>query len=162
MTGQNELISGPLYMADFIDVRKMHLSDAPNIARLSHELDYPTDTQSMSSRLDVMIDNDDHCLYVAVKQKSVLGWIHAFRCYLVESDPFVEIGGLVVSASCRGEGIGKALVKQVINWAQAQSLTSVRVRCQVKRKQAHRFYLAIGFEHRKTQKIFETKLKTDS
>ncbi|MEJ0082146.1 MAG: hypothetical protein WDM78_14665 [Puia sp.] len=41
-------------------------------------------------------NNSDHVIYVLLNEDQMIGWIHGIYSLRVESDPFVEIGGLVV------------------------------------------------------------------
>ncbi|MCB9069702.1 MAG: GNAT family N-acetyltransferase [Calditrichae bacterium] len=109
-------------------------------------------------RLTALIHHDEHCVYVAVLDDMVAGWIHG--CYLlrVETDRFVEIGGLVVHEAYRNRGIGKELVETVIRWAETRQCRRIRVRCNVIRRESHRFYERIGFIENKQQKIFDKLL----
>ncbi|MES2691672.1 MAG: GNAT family N-acetyltransferase [Bacteroidota bacterium] len=76
----------------------------------------------------------------------------------VESDSFVEIGGLVVHEDYRIRGVGKMLVKEVIAWSHSKKSTKIRVRCNTIRKEPHVFYNSIGFIETKEQKIVDMKL----
>jgi GNAT superfamily N-acetyltransferase len=76
----------------------------------------------------------------------------------LESNPFVEVGGLVVDENYRSKGIGKKLVEQIKQWCVEKHISTLRVRSQVKRKEAHQFYLANGFTEIKEQKVFQINL----
>jgi GNAT superfamily N-acetyltransferase len=85
----------------------------------------------------------------------VLGYIHCFNALRLTSKPFNEICGLVVDEKERGKGIGKLLVKQVESLFQDNR--KIRVRCNSKRKLAHKFYCDLNYTLSKEQKIFEKK-----
>lgn len=87
-----------------------------------------------------------------------LGWVHVFVCHLMESDPYAEIGGLVVDESRRGEGIGKLLLERAEAWARAKACASIRLRSNIIRKVAHEFYLKRGYTITKTQHAFAKNL----
>jgi GNAT superfamily N-acetyltransferase len=65
------------------------------------------------------------------------------------------IGGLVVREDMRGLGVGKRLCLEVEEWARSNSVSLVRVRSQIKRENAHRFYLRDGYSKVKTSFVFE-------
>ncbi len=54
-----------------------------------------------------VLDHPDHCLYVALADERVVGWIHGFYTLTLESGPFVAIAGLVVDENCRRSGVGR-------------------------------------------------------
>lgn len=140
-------------------IKHAKLNDSESIAGLSNQLGYDSVTTDILSRLNKILENPDNCVYVAIDNKIVVGWIHGFYSLRVESDFFVEIGGLVVNEDFRKNGIGKKLVERVIEWASLKKCDKVRVRCNVLRKESHRFYEKIGFEMTKEQKIFIKSLK---
>ncbi|MFB3920620.1 MAG: GNAT family N-acetyltransferase [Terriglobia bacterium] len=87
-----------------------------------------------------------------------VGWVHVFVCHLVESDAFTEIGGLVVDEKWRGAGIGRLLVEQAEAWARAKGCTSIRLRSNIIRQEAHQFYSKLGYRIVKTQHAFTKTL----
>ena len=141
-----------------IMIRTAIMADAAAIAELSGQLGYAANRDAIKERLTALIHHDEHCVYVAVLDDMVAGWIHG--CYLlrVETDRFVEIGGLVVHEAYRNRGIGKELVETVIQWAETRQCRRIRVRCNVIRRESHRFYERIGFIENKQQKIFDKLL----
>lgn len=132
--------------------------DAEQIAALSEQLGYHNEINEIRSRLSTILNREDDCIYVAEQDDNLVGWIHGFHSYRVESAAFVEIGGLVVHEHSRNTGIGKQLIEIVDEWARTKNCKSVRVRCNVKRIDAHRFYERIGFALNKEQKIFAKRL----
>jgi len=87
-----------------------------------------------------------------------VGWLHVFVCHLMESDPYAEIGGLVVDELCRGSGIGQRLLDQAEAWARTKACASIRLRSNIIRKEAHHFYLKRGYTVTKTQHAFAKTL----
>ena len=115
-------------------IRLARLSDAPALADLSGELGYPTAREQVHSRLSTLLHRDDHAVYVAESEEEIVdGWIHVFGAHTVESDPFAEIGGLVVREAARGRGAGKALIGQALGWARSRGYGLIRVRSNTKR-----------------------------
>ena len=74
----------------------------------------------------------------------------------IASASFVEIGGIVVDSDIRNKGIGKALIVEAKNWAVAKNI-KLRVRCDSRREDTHRFYTSTGFKKLKNQDVFELK-----
>jgi GNAT superfamily N-acetyltransferase len=143
-----------------IKIRKARAGDASQVAELSGELGYPAKPEAMRRRLRSITRDPDHAAYVAeAKGRGVVGWAHAFitRSLLVE--PFVELGGLVVTPSQQRLGSGKLLMIAVEGWARRKGVRSVRVRSRSNRKAAHAFYRGIGYQQLKTQETFFKEIR---
>jgi GNAT superfamily N-acetyltransferase len=84
-----------------------------------------------------------------------VGWIDAAMERHLQSPASAVIGGLVVREDTRGLGVGKRLCLEVEQWARSKSIPLVRVRSQIKREDAHRFYLRDGYRKVKTSLVFE-------
>lgn len=136
-------------------IRKATNADAKAIADLSLELGYAATTPEIEQRLQLILENKEHCIFVATINSEVIGWIHAFLAYRIESALFAEIGGLVVAETHRKKGVGKLLVEQITSWANENNCPKIRVRCNRKKEDAHIFYLKNGFVETKEQKIFD-------
>ncbi|TPN86321.1 GNAT family N-acetyltransferase [Aquimarina algicola] len=141
-----------------IIIREAEIGDSKSITELSNQLGYNTIHTETQNRLKKIIERTDNRVYVATVSQKIVGWIHGFYAMRVESEFFVEIGGLVVNENFRKNGIGKKLVDKMMEWTQLQNCRKVRVRCNVIRKDSHKFYENIGFEMNKEQKIFDKKL----
>ena len=141
-------------------IRKARAGDAKRVATLSGELGYPAEPGAMRRRLRSIARDPDHTAYVAeAKGGGIVGWAHAFitRSLLVE--PFIELGGLVVTPSQQRLGIGKLLMIAVEGWARRKGVRSVRVRSRSNRKAAHAFYRGIGYQQLKTQETFFKEIR---
>jgi GNAT superfamily N-acetyltransferase len=141
-------------MPQNLNIRKAKKSDASLLAILSGELGYPTTTAEMESRLEILFSKSDNGIYVA-ELDSLVGWIHVAIIQSLESNPFVEICGLVVAESQRGKGIGTRLVEMAESWVQEKGYNHIRVRTNVLRKETRRFYKQVGFQSKKTQEVFD-------
>jgi len=139
-------------------IRNATLHDREGLALLSGQLGYSSNPNEILLRLEALLKSPDHCVFVAVEEEKVRGWIHGFYALRVESDPFVEIGGLVVDENSRKKGLGKMLIEHVNLWAESKGCKDVRVRCNILRKESHDFYERLGFVENKVQKIFGKKL----
>ena len=140
-------------------LREAILTDSAMIAELSEQLGYTSSTEKTEFRLTQLLNNNNHCVYVVVSDEVVVGWIHGFFSLTVEYDPCVEIGGLVIDENHRRQGIGQMLVNKVVAWTRSISMNRIRVRSNTIRKDAHLFYLGIGFTQIKEQKVFDLQLK---
>ena len=140
-------------------IRRAMTEDAAAIARLSGELGYRVSVDGTRDRLGRILASVEDRVFVAeLANRRVVGWIHAFVALRLESEDFAEIGGFVVSETCRGSGVGTKLLAAVEQWAVARSLPVLRVRSQSKRLEARRFYRNRGFTETKEQRVLDKVL----
>ena len=136
-------------------IRPVQLIDSEFIANLADQLGYKTTNNKILKRLIELSQNADNHVFVACGDNIIVGWIHGCYCLRVESDAFVEIGGLVVDKDHRKKGIAKMLIDEVISWAKSKGINKLRVRSNIKRKETHEYYLHLGFKEIKEQRIFD-------
>jgi GNAT superfamily N-acetyltransferase len=137
-----------------ISLRKINVGDSEEVAQLSKQLGYEVSIEQTKYNITATLENK-HCqAYVAIFENKVVGWIFVAHIILIESPAFCEIRGLVVDDKYRRHNIGKLLVEKVKQWCKEKS-DKLRVRCNVKRKDAHTFYEHVGFTEKKEQKVFE-------
>jgi len=138
-----------------VNIRAAQMEDAGRLAELSGQLGYPGSAGDMRRRLRHLLADPEHAVWVGETESGIIaGWIHVFVKRLLESDPEIEIGGLVIDENFRGQGAGKVLVERAEGWAKARGLKSVYVRSNVVRKDAHAFYQKLGYRIIKTQSSF--------
>lgn len=142
-----------------IAIRDARVSDAASLARLATQLGYPTTEEEAGSRAAAVLGRPDHRVLVAEERGEVLGWIHVAPSVTLESDPSAEIAGLVIDEGCRGRGIGARLLAEAQAWAAGEGYGLIRVRSNVKRDRARRFYERAGFTVTKRQRNFEKRLE---
>lgn len=138
-----------------VQIREISEKDAESVATLSTQLGYESDIKQTSARIKRINNSNENCAFVALVDGEVVGWIHGFYTLRVESDPFVEIGGLIVDENYRNLKIGKQLIENVNLWAKKHQVKKLKVRCNIKRTESHRFYEQIGFKENKRQIAFE-------
>ncbi len=141
-----------------ISVRVATIKDAEFITELTHQLGYETTREKTQQRLSEILNNNENCFFVAVDDTLVVGWIHGFYSIRVESESFVEIGGLVIDKNHRKKGIGKMLMEKVCIWSSLKKCDNIRVRSNTIRKESHQFYKNIDFIEIKEQKVFGKQL----
>ncbi|MBN1814147.1 MAG: GNAT family N-acetyltransferase, partial [Anaerolineae bacterium] len=88
----------------------------------------------------------------------VVGWIHVCARPLVQVDRTAEIEGLVVDEACRGQGIGRLLIRQIERWVREKGCDTIYVRSNIIREKAHGFYEGLGYENIKTSLTFRKTL----
>ena len=143
---------------DSLRIRTIVPEDAEAAAELSAQLGYVCDTTEMRTRIDRLTLLPHRAVFVAELEGTIAGWVDAsLECHL-QSEDVVVIGGLVVKDGIRGHGIGWQLCQAVEAWGRDLGVKKIRVRSQIKRSEAHRFYLQRGYEQVKTSAVFEKSL----
>lgn len=82
------------------------------------------------------------------------GFAHVEPRRLLIAEPFAELAALVISEKVRGQRVGSVLLAAAEAWAREQGFASMRVRSNVLRERAHRFYLREGYAEKKRQAVF--------
>jgi len=139
-------------------IRAMAEEDAADVAALCGELGYPAAAGDVAQRWTRLAGREDHAVFVADDDGRVAGWAHVHDDWTLETGHTAELMGLVVSQSRRGAGLGRALVAEAERWARARGCPRLRVRSNVIREDAHRFYDALGYRRVKRQQVFDRDL----
>ncbi len=146
-------------MPDQITIRLAKEEDVEALTDLAGQLGYPSTGQQVFSRLTVLLARpDENAIFVADKNGRLFGWVHAHIYRLLVDDPEVEIGGLIVDESVRGQGIGEQLMWAAETWAKKMGCSSVYLRSNTIRTPAHEFYKRLGYEIIKSQYAFRKNL----
>ena len=132
--------------------------DAVRLAELAGQLGYPSTAGEIGRRLSRYAGLENERVIVAVDGGRVVGWTSVAIIDHFYLAPYVEISGLVVDSGSRGRGLGSLLIAEVERWAAEKRIGTVRLRANVVRAEAHRFYEKRGFVNRKTQYSFEKTL----
>jgi GNAT superfamily N-acetyltransferase len=138
-----------------LSIRQLAVDDAEAVAELSSQLGYPCSAVDIHGRIEEMSRTTDRIAFAAVVDRQIVGWIDAAMERHLQSAACAVIGGLVVREGTRGLGVGRRLCLAIEEWARSQSVSLVRVRSQIKREDAHRFYLRDGYRQVKTSLVFE-------
>ena len=134
--------------------------DATRVAALSGELGYPATPEQIVRRLRAMAEHTQARAFVALDGNGrIQGWVHVYGRYHLESDRTAEIGGLVVAAESRGQGIGRALMGEAEAWARERGYGQVRLGSNVLRDDAHRFYQHLGYTISKSHHRFQKTIR---
>ena len=140
-------------------LREASESDAAAMARLSGQLGYPMGPATARERLAALAHGGRDAIFVATAEDgTVVGWVHVYGAQHFVTEPFAEVGGLIVDEACRGQGIGRVLLTRAEDWAREHAYARLRVRSNTERTWAHEFYRRHAYELRKTQGVFELAL----
>lgn len=138
-----------------LTLRRLDADDAALAAELSSQLGYSVSSSEMRQRLERVSESHERVVLGALMNGQLVGWIDASVERHLQSPDTVVIGGLVVRDGCRNLGIGKWLCDEIEKWTRERSIDRVRVRSQIMRERAHRFYLRDGYKQVKTSYTFE-------
>jgi GNAT superfamily N-acetyltransferase len=145
-----------------IALRTARFEDAEQIARLATQLGYPSAVAEIRKRMEHITSESLGRVIVAVDERgTVIGWTHVFVAHRMESEPFAEIGGLVVDEGHRNRGVGRILLEEAERWTMASGVSILRVRSNMIRRDAHRFYERAGYSCQKTQGVFDKRLSPE-
>jgi len=142
-----------------VQVRRAAIADAGRIAELSEVLGYPVEVRTMAERLAHLLARDDNAVFFAVDGEGMVGWVHGAEHELLEVGRLCEILGLVVDASARRSGAGRALVAAIEQFAASRGICQVSVRSNVARLESHSFYDRLGYTRVKTQHSYRKNLE---
>lgn len=146
-------------VSDLVVVRPMTPRDAEAVARLSGQLGYPSSADDAERRFRVLAGDPDVALRVAEEGDGrVIAWIHVGVRRFLTSDTFAQIDGLVVEASARRRGAGRALVRAAEEWARGRGYAVLRIHSNAQRTEARPFYERMGYEVIKSQWVFRKTL----
>ena len=138
-------------------IRPASPADAEALAALCGELGYPSTIEQVRDRLR-LLEDPERALLVAESEGDMAGFIDVHVQRVVEEDPYAEIGGLVVKAEHRGEGLGTALLAAAAEWGRGRSLAVMWIRANLARDGVHDFYPAVGCRRVKDQRVYEYPL----
>jgi len=149
-------------MGPAITLRRARLEDAAQLARLSTQLGYPATAADIAGRLSPLLAaTTDNAVLVVCADGAVVGWTHVLRVTHLEIPAYAEIAALVVDQGYRNARLGERLIEAAVDWTRAAGLDTLRVRSNVVRADAHRFYQRLGFEAEKTQIMLRRRLSAE-
>ena len=138
-------------------IRTATAADAAALATLSGELGYPSTADQVRARLR-LLDDPERTLLVAEAGDQVAGFIDVHVQRVVESEPYGEVGGLVVGAAHRRTGVGAALLTAAADWSRGRGLERMWIRANLARVGPHAFYEVVGCAIVKDQRVYDYPL----
>ncbi|MDL2205655.1 GNAT family N-acetyltransferase [Eubacteriales bacterium OttesenSCG-928-N13] len=138
-----------------LEIRPPQPKDADAIHRINLDslgYDYPLDATKV--RLMSILNRPNHHMLIAELDGQALGYIHATDYDTSYQDSLKNILALAVLPSAQGQGVGRALITAIEEWARQDDSTGVRLVSGFDREGAHAFYQACGYSLRKQQKNF--------
>lgn len=136
-------------------IRPANTADLSQLVDLLEQLGYPSTPDQLTLRLARIGQHPDHRLLVSEGPSGISGLCHLQRIDLLASDGYAEVQALVVDAAHRRQGVGRALLQEAASQARAMGASRIRLRSGLHREEAHRFYLAQGYERNRPSYAFE-------
>ncbi len=141
-------------MKAVVSVRPAQISDAADLARLTHQLGYEMAASDAATRLTRVLARPEHMVLIAEAGGATVGWLHASLSLHLDTDTCVLIEGIVVNREHRRQGIGEMLLARAEQWGRERGCSMVRLRSTSTRLKAHKFYEKLGYTVVKTQLSF--------
>lgn len=142
-----------------MDIRPVDAKDLPAVGDLLRQLGYVIDAGDLAERIARVSGVHDHRVVVAELDGRVVGLMHVFARPALEKPSEAVVQALVVNKSCRGKGIGQALMHDAEAWAKARALASVVLHTRVDREDARAFYARIGYTTAATSHLMRKTLQ---
>lgn len=134
-------------MEDNILIRKAVKEDATKIIDLFTQLTF----ESTEDKLLDFFENNEipkSFLYLAEQNKTILGAIDfSIVNYFYYQEPVLCIRAIVIDETKRGQGIGHKLMEFAEDQARNNNCYYLELVSGIKRHDAHRFYLNLGFSN---------------
>jgi ribosomal protein S18 acetylase RimI-like enzyme len=142
------------------EIRPARAADALSLAGQLAQLGYPSELDAVTSRLAGLLRTATQQILVAAPpgDSRIDGYIGLERSLTLHQDEHVEITDLVVDASARRSGLGRALVAAGEQWAVQLGLHTVVVRSNVVRPESHLFYEGIGYQRTATSHVYHKQV----
>ena len=140
-----------------LEIRPAMAADTPVLVDLMKQLGYDWVPLELTKRLQ-QLRAQGHEIWVACAltekgDTKAIGCISAILDVRLAEGCVGEIVSLVVSRECRGDGVGQALLQAAEAWLEPQ-VSSIRIRANMRREEAHGFYQRAGYQPYKSQKVF--------
>jgi GNAT superfamily N-acetyltransferase len=130
-------------------IRFARPSDVPELARLFGELGYDIPPATLAERLSAFHSAGEQALVAADDASSArlfgVATLHTTPV-LHRAGPVGRVTALVVDASLRGRGIGRALMEAAERWTAERGCVLIEVTSNQRRADAHKFYEGLGYE----------------
>ncbi|WP_134706514.1 GNAT family N-acetyltransferase [Rahnella sp. CJA17(1/100)] len=128
-------------------IREGTVQDAPVLAQLLGDLDYPNRSEAIAERMAKMAVNPDSRLLVAETEGQAVGFISLhFIPQIALAGEFCRISYLCVSDHARGSGIGQKLLDEAERLAADRGCDRMEVHSHTRRVRAHTFYARAQYE----------------
>ncbi len=101
-------------------------------------------------QLQRIIDSENSLLFVAKDENNDIVAMATLVCYDIPTGQKAWIEDVVVDKKCRGKGIGKKIVQEIISFAKKQGIKKVDLTSSYQREKANLLYQKLGFQKRQS------------
>lgn len=143
------------------NVRTAQKEDCSGITHLTNQLGYPSTEEKICEIMDLVLEHEDHQVFIAERENTIVGYIHLIQSMRIGSNPFIEIAAFIIDESSRSVGVGSSLIIESEKWASGNGLKDLRIRSNIIREEAHKFFQNRGFQNIKTQEVFLKNIQKD-
>lgn len=135
-----------------VKIREFQMADSKAIYDLNRdEMGYEYPLEATKAKLLQLGNSQRDKIYVAVVGEDVVGYVHANDYDVIYAPHMKNIMGIAVSRHWKRQGIGRALLASVEEWAQKNGAKGVRLVSGSSRTGAHAFYRSCGYSGDKMQ-----------
>ncbi len=130
-----------------VTVRKAVVADYPQIADLFKEFAaFEKHPEKMENSTERMIRESDYfrCFVAQTGDGKIIGYVTYFFCYYTWTGKSLYMDDLYVIPEFRGNGTGKKLIAEVVEFAKAEQCHKLRWQVSEWNKPAIEFYKNIG------------------
>ncbi|MEW6567405.1 MAG: GNAT family N-acetyltransferase [Chloroflexota bacterium] len=146
---------------DFQIVRTLHPPEGiiQQIAHLNARLGYPSTPADTRRRLEALPREDR--LLLALGADALFGYAHIRVVRDLLSEESAEVVAIAVDPAFRRQGVGRRLVTAAEIWARESGRSRLILRTNVIVKEAHAFFVALGYEKVETSLVFMRDLESE-
>ncbi len=129
-----------------ITVRPAQKEDCSEITHLTNQLGYPSTLEKICEIMDLVLAHNDHQVFIAENENTIVGYIHLIQSMRIDSNPFVEIAAFIIDESSRSIGVGSSLIRESERWTSGLGIKDIRIRSNIIRQEAHNFFQKRGYQ----------------
>jgi GNAT superfamily N-acetyltransferase len=132
-----------------IAIRKYLSTDIESLTELMTDLGSPSSLADMKKRMDLIESNPLYSTFVATLHEKVVGMIGVRMNITYTNNKLkTQISSLVTKKEFQGQGIGRALIEFIEEWAKENGSDFLYLMSGIKeeRLKAHEFYKNSGFD----------------
>lgn len=135
-----------------VEIREAVPNDADAISELNDlQMGYKTLAKDTFERLNSILASGRNKIFVATIEGKVVGYVHVNDYDLIYFPHMKNIMGIAVDQKYKRQGIGRALMNAVEEWARSTNAVGIRLVSGETRTGAHEFYRHCGFSGDKKQ-----------
>lgn len=143
-------------------IRKIKVEDAQVLKDIYEaELGHKTTAEHLNQRIQELGEHEHYYIRVFEDEKThqVLGFIQAEKYNLLYGGNGWNVIAMAVTRGAQRNGVGKALLVSLEDYAKEMDYTFVRLNSNILRTDAHAFYKHLGYRCDKSQKRFIKNLE---